>query len=170
MDMEKKHMNNIASMSYEDQINGSSGEQNFRHALFFGLFEDPERKRLQSGSMKRQYSDMGDNYHRVYEHKEEEEKKRIDVRVLMLLEYFRELYVREIQVLKKIFPGVKDEFVDFFKKVGEAMPRIKRSQSLGSLHVAPRAIDPMANERFKVTTVSTGGTSGGPTGQGQTKK
>ncbi|XP_019056818.1 PREDICTED: uncharacterized protein LOC104803183 [Tarenaya hassleriana] len=106
------------------------------------------------------------------------------MRVLMLLEYFRELYVREIQLLKKIFPGVKDEFLDFFKKIGEAVSQakqsrervefrtIERSLSVGSPRLASRGFDfgseiPTGNERFKVSTVNSGGAIDG---DGQTKK
>ncbi|CAH8315694.1 unnamed protein product [Eruca vesicaria subsp. sativa] len=38
-----------------------------KNSLFFGLFDDSESRRLRSGSMKRQYGDMGDDYYRVCE-------------------------------------------------------------------------------------------------------
>ncbi|XP_010509177.1 PREDICTED: uncharacterized protein LOC104785617 [Camelina sativa] len=132
MPMGKKHLS-ISSLNYQSEDN------NCKNSLFFGLFDDHESTRLRSGSMKRQYSDMGDSYHRVYEEQnddvdyngdgdgDDDERSKMDMKVLMVLEYMRELYVGQLQLLKEMFPGgAKDEFVGFFNKIGDAVTQIKQ--------------------------------------------
>lgn len=207
MSMGKKHHN----INYLKKYQSTKGEENeednnCKNSLFFGLFDDPESTRLRSGSMKRQYSDMGDSYHRVYDEQngdvdydgngDEDDGSRMDMRVLMVLEYMRELYVGQLQLLKKMFPGAaKDEFLGFFNKIGDAVSQFKqdsrpptksmtmqRSLSTGSPRVTSKGVNlgssDLRDERFKVTTVNAGGaggTAGGgkggsAAGQGQTKK
>ncbi|CAL9236081.1 unnamed protein product [Arabidopsis halleri] len=205
MSMGKKHLN-INSLNHQSTKDEGN---NCKNSLFFGLFDDPESTRLRSGSMKRQYSDMGDSYHRVYEEQnddvdydgdgDDDEGSRMDMRVLMVLEYMRELYVGQLQLLKKMFPGAaKEEFLGFFNKIGDAVSQFKqdsrphtksmtmqRSLSAGSPRFTPKGVNlgpsDLKNERFKVTTVNAGGAGGAGSsagggkggsaaGQGQTKK
>lgn len=204
MSMGKKHLN-INSQNHQST---KDEDNNCKNSLFFGLFDDPESKRLRSGSMKRQYSDMGDSYHRVYDEQnddveydgdgdgDEDEGSRMDMRVLMVLEYMRELYVGQLQLLKKMFPGAaKDEFLGFFNKIGDAVSQIKqdsrpptksmtmrRSLSAGSPRFTSKGVNlgpsDLRHERFKVTMVNAGGAAGSAgggkggsaAGQGQTKK
>lgn len=207
MSMGKKHCS-INSLNYQsNKYEENEDDNSCKNSLFFGLFDDPESTRLKSGSMKRQYSDMGDSYHRVYEERnddvdyfgdgpDDDEGSRMDMRVLMVLEYMRELYVGQLQLLKQMFPGkTKDEFLGFFDKIGDAVSQFKqdsrpptksmtmqRSLSAGSGRVTMRGLNlgpsDLRDERFKITTVEAGGAGGaagggkgGSTaGQGQTKK
>ncbi|KFK36781.1 hypothetical protein AALP_AA4G170000 [Arabis alpina] len=178
MSMGKKHLS-INPLSYQT-TNDEEEDNNCKNSLFFGLFDDSESTRLRSGSMKRQYSDMGNSYHRVYEEYDydddgdDEEGSNMDVKVLMVLEYMRELYVGQLQLLKKMFPGgAKDEFLGFFNKIGDAMSQLKqdsrtpvksmsmqRSLSAGSQRVTLRGVNlgpsDLRDERFKVNTVDAG--------------
>lgn len=195
MSMGKKHLS-INSLSYQSRNDEENEEDNnCKNSLFFGLFDDSESTRLRSGSMKRQYSDMGDIYHRVYEEHhadadyaddnggdDDDEGSRMDMKVLMLLEYMRELYVGQLQLLKKMFPGVaKDEFLGFFNKIGDAMSQFKqdsrppaksmtmqRSLSARSPRVTLRSVNlgtpDLRKGRFKVTTVDAGGAPAGGAG------
>ncbi|EEF28719.1 uncharacterized protein LOC8277621 [Ricinus communis] len=109
----------------------------------------------------------------------------VDPRLLMLLEFFRQLYVRKRDMFKKMFPeSHDDEFVDqMLKKIGAMLSTAKsekredktlqRSLSVGSPR--PRSIDgdepPLRLERFKVRTLVPGGGGGDSSsgGQGDTK-
>ncbi|KAL5733652.1 hypothetical protein ACOSP7_032996 [Xanthoceras sorbifolium] len=84
--------------------------------------------------------DMAQLYYQIYSQKE---GKSIDPRLIMLLEYFRELFDRKRELFRKIFPRSTDELVQFFKKIGEMVSQVKsdrrgvrssmqRSLSLGS--------------------------------------
>ncbi|CAH8315729.1 unnamed protein product [Eruca vesicaria subsp. sativa] len=200
MSMGKKHNLSINSLSYHSTEDEE--DKSCKNSLFFGLFDDSESTRLRSGSMKRQYSDMGDLYHRVYEERhddvnyDDEEGSRMDMRVLMLLEYMRELYVGQLHLLKKMFPGgAKDEFLGFFNKIGDAMSQFKKdSRPLTKSKTIQRSLSvnlgptELRDKRFKVTTVEAGaapagggggggasgaagaGKGGSATGQGQPKK
>uniref|UniRef100_A0A1J3D139 Uncharacterized protein n=1 Tax=Noccaea caerulescens TaxID=107243 RepID=A0A1J3D139_NOCCA len=190
MSMGKKHLS-INSLSYQSRKDEENEEDNnCKNSLFFGLFDDSESARLRSGSMKRQYSDMGDIYHRVYEEHhadvdngddddDDDEGSRMDMKLLMLLEYMRELYVGQLQLLKKMFPGgAKDEFLGFFDKIGDAMSQFKqdsrppaksmtmrRSLSARSPRVTSKGVNlgppDLRKGRFKVTTVDAGGAPAG---------
>ncbi|KAL0710963.1 hypothetical protein Bca4012_017941 [Brassica carinata] len=202
MSMEKKHLD-INSLSYHHPTEDEEikDDNDCKNSLFFGLVDDSESTRLRSGSMKRQYSDIGDLYHKLFKEQhddldnDDDQGSRMDMRVLMVLEYLRELYVGKLQLLKKMFPGgAKDKFVGFFNKIGDAMSQYKqdsrppptksmtmqRSLSAGSPRVTSRGINlgsaDLRDEWFKVTTVNAGGAAGGggkggsAAGQDQTKK
>lgn len=111
----------------------------------------------------------------------EKGKSSADSRLLMLLEIFRQLYIRRSEVFKKIFEESHDEFVEMFKEVGAKLSRhgrsrrnettatLKRSLSVGSQRI--RSIDgddqfPLRLERFKVRTVVPGGGGAGSGAQG----
>ncbi|CAF2094777.1 hypothetical protein BRARA_E00657 [Brassica rapa] len=176
--MGKKHDLSINSLSYHSTEDEE--DKSCKNSLFFGLFDDSESTRLRSGSMKRQYSDMGDIYHRVYEERHDDvnygdgddEGSKVDMRVLMLLEYMRELYVGQLQVLKKMFPGgAKDEFLGFFTKIGDAMSQFKKdSRPLTKSKTMQRSLSvnlgstELRDKRFKVTTVEAGGAPAGGAG------
>ncbi|RID69905.1 hypothetical protein BRARA_C01971 [Brassica rapa] len=194
MSMEKKHLG-INSLSYHSTEDEE--DSNCKNSVFFGLFDDPESTRLRSGSMKRQYSDIGDLYHKLFKEQHDDDGGlRMNMRVLTVIEYMRELYVEQLQLLKKMFPGgAKDKFLGFFNKIGDAMSQFKqesrlsptksmtmqRSLSAGSPRFTSRCINlgppDLRDEWFKVKTVDAGGggaggggKSGSAAGQGQTKK
>lgn len=176
MSMGKKHDLSVNSLSYHSTEDEE--DKSCKNSLFFGLFDDSESTRLRSGSMKRQYSDMGDIYHRVYEERhdddvdygDEDDGSKMDMRVLMLLEYMRELYVGQLHLLKKMFPGgAKDEFLGFFKKIGDAMSQFKKdsrplTKSKTMLRSLSVDLGELRDKRFKVTTVEAGGAPAGGAG------
>ncbi|KAF8093063.1 hypothetical protein N665_0392s0033 [Sinapis alba] len=198
MSMEKKQLSIISQSYHSTEDEENKEDSNCKNSLFFGLLNDSESTRLRSGSMKRQYSDIGDLYHKLFKEQHDDldngddEGSRMDMRVLMGLEYMRELYIGQLELLKKMFPGgAKEKFVGFFNKIGDAMSQfkqdsrpptksmtMKRSLSAGSLRVASRGINigqpDLRDEWFKVRTVDAGGGGGGKgvsaAGQGQTKK
>lgn len=189
MSMEKKHLD-INSLSYHP-----TEDEESKTSLFFGLVDDSDQStRLRNGSMKRQYSDIGDLYDKLFkEHVDNDDKgSRMDMRVLTVVEYMRELYVGQLPLLKKMFPGgAKDKFLGFFNKIRDAVSQFKqvsrpptksmtmqRSLSAGSPRFTMRGINVgppyLRDERFKVKTVDAGGggagKGGSAAGQCQTKK
>ncbi|XP_040991501.1 uncharacterized protein LOC121238614 [Juglans microcarpa x Juglans regia] len=116
---------------------------------------------LESGLYGNKYGDMVDDYYRF----EAEAGKSVDPRLLSLLEFFRELYVRRQELFKKIFPGLHDEFVELSKKIrgvvvaqvegrGTRRPvaTLQRSLSVGSPRTPSNKAGelPLRLERFKV--------------------
>ncbi|GAV90015.1 hypothetical protein CFOL_v3_33424 [Cephalotus follicularis] len=95
----------------------------------------------------------------------------VDPRFLMLLEFFRQLYVRRRDLFDKLFPGLQDQFAELLKKFDSILHQeksdrintraLQRSMSLGS----PRP--PLKLERFKVRTVVVDDGSGQDDHQGQ---
>ncbi|CAN6978196.1 unnamed protein product, partial [Brassica oleracea var. botrytis] len=190
----KKHLG-INSLSYHS-TEEEEENSNCKNSVFFGLFDDSESTRLRSGSMKRQYSDIGDLYHKLFKEPHDDDGGlRMDMRVLTVIEYMRELYVEQLQLLKKMFPGgAKDKFLGFFNKIEDAMSQFKqdsrpptkamtmhRSLRAGSPRFTSRGINlgppDLRDEWFKVRTVDAGGAGAGgggkggsAAGQGQTKK
>ncbi|KAL8538780.1 hypothetical protein ACS0TY_000696 [Phlomoides rotata] len=84
--------------------------------------------------------------------------KRVDPRLLALLESFEEIYSDRHEFFKKIFD--EEEHNELFKKIGDALKRKKQMKKVRSL---PRSrsmraigkreineIDEMRNERFKI--------------------
>ncbi|XP_017984529.1 PREDICTED: uncharacterized protein LOC18586776 [Theobroma cacao] len=155
-----------------------------RSPLFGG---DNDLSLLERGLYRRTYSDMGDNHHRIQESAKRLGKS-FDPRVLVLLEFFGEFYVRSQELLKQIFPGLRNEFIEFFKKVGTVLAKVKsnqvkvktmqRSLSLGSPLMPSKKEDEssLRLERFKIRTVNIGdvqeggqSSQGGQGGQGGTK-
>ncbi|KAG6680349.1 hypothetical protein I3842_13G037000 [Carya illinoinensis] len=94
-------------------------------------------------------------------------EKAVNPRLLTLLEFFRQLYVRKQEVFKTSFPDLHEKFDEIFKKDGgkvsqvksgrmiKAQPILQRSMSVGS----PREIsqDDLKLERFKVRIIDVGG-------------
>jgi hypothetical protein len=152
-----------------------------RNSPFLGTVDDMQL--LESGLFRKQYGDYyvgGDDYFRF----QGKDGKSVDPRLLSLLEFFRELFVRRRELFKKIFPGLHDEFVEVSKKVGgvvahvqenrrRAPMTVQRSLSVGSPRTpsGKRGEPPLRLERFKVRTVTLaagvgqGGKSGGGGGQ-----
>lgn len=148
---------------------------------FFGIYDTMSL--LESGLYQQKYGDISDHYHR----KQDKAWDSIDSRLLMLLEFFRELFIRRREVFKKLFPELHDEFLGVFKKMGninlsiEKPGQVKtrslqRSLSVGSPRIPSRngGESPLRLERFKVRTVIPGGGGQGDTdkggGQGDTDK
>ncbi|XVE68620.1 hypothetical protein DITRI_Ditri09bG0083100 [Diplodiscus trichospermus] len=132
---------------------------------FFGRDDDDDLSLLESGLYRRSYSDMGDDHHRIQE-RAKRLGKSFDPRLLVLLEFFREFYVRRKELLKKIFPGLQNDFIEFFKKVGRLLDEFRsnqvkvktmqRSLSLGSPPTPSKEGDesPLRLDRFKIRTVN----------------
>lgn len=87
----------------------------------------------------------------------------MDVRLMMLVEFFRQLYLQRRELLYNLLPGVlQNEFAELFEKFGKTVSpergnddraavttsQLKRSLSVGSPSLRP--------ERFKVRTVEAG--------------
>ncbi|KAI3458878.1 hypothetical protein Pfo_015541 [Paulownia fortunei] len=103
--------------------------------------------------------------------------KRVDPRLLALLESFGEIYMDRHEFFKKIFHGNHEEV---FKKIGDALRKKKQMKksrsmprSLSMRAIKQRGVDDESDglrlERFKVRTpnVIVAGPDGtGPTGQG----
>ncbi|PHU00244.1 hypothetical protein BC332_30031 [Capsicum chinense] len=109
--------------------------------------------------------------------------KRVDPRLIMLLDFFRDLYMKRGEFFKKIFPFHHEDFIPIFDKIGVVFSNnkdqekkfkinsFKRSPSDSSLNKS-RGIDidqsKLKLEKFKVKTpeVLSGGGGGGSGGQG----
>lgn len=171
---------------------------------FLGIYDD-DMSILESGLYKKSYDighSGGNFHHHLHDDDDDEDQSgaaaaagksndNIDPRLLMLLKYFRELYAREAELFKKVFPGIHEEFAEAFRKIGAMLSQVKmqqsrvktmqRSLSLGSHRT--RGIGggepPGRLQRFKVRTVVVDGGigqgqgaaagSGGQGGQGDTK-
>lgn len=115
-----------------------------------------DMSQLESGLLRRNYSDVGEkNYYRF----QSKVGKLVDPRLLALVEFFRELYFRRLELFKKIFPGRPDKFLEEIPKKLNFVSQttktrtMQRSLSVGS----PREFKPneseMRLERFKVRTI-----------------
>lgn len=171
---------------------------------FLGIYDD-DMSILESGLYKKSYDighSGGNFHHHLHDDDDDEDQSgaaaaagksndNIDPRLLMLLKYFRELYAREAELFKKVFPGIRKEFAEAFRKIGAMLSQVKmqqsrvktmqRSLSLGSHRT--RGIGggepPGRLQRFKVRTVVVDGGigqgqgaaagSGDQGGQGDTK-
>ncbi|XP_070003319.1 uncharacterized protein LOC142165762 [Nicotiana tabacum] len=106
--------------------------------------------------------------------------KEVDPRLIMLLDFFRDLYLKRGEFFKKIFPLDHEDFIPVFEKIGAVFSMkdqekksqiigLERSPSESSLHRS-RGIDEsqLKLERFKVKTpeVQSGGGGGGGGGGG----
>lgn len=169
-----------------------------------GIYDD-DMSILESGLYKKSYDighSGGNFHHHLHDDDDDEDQSgaaaaagksndNIDPRLLMLLKYFREFYAREAELFKKVFPGIRKEFAEAFRKIGAMLSQVKmqqsrvktmqRSLSLGSHRT--RGIGggepPGRLQRFKVRTVVVDGGigqgqgaaagSGDQGGQGDTK-
>ncbi|KAF9674967.1 hypothetical protein SADUNF_Sadunf10G0182800 [Salix dunnii] len=117
---------------------------------------------LENGLYQQKYGDLSDYYNR----KQDKEWDSIDSRLLMLLEFFRELFIRRREVFKKLFPKLNDEFLGQFKKMGNInlsiekpgqvqVRALQRSLSVGSPRTPSRngGDSPLRLGRFKIRTV-----------------
>ena len=154
----------------------------------FGTIDDMSI--FESGLYRQQYDYYGDNMYmgaNNYYGFEPTPEKPVDPRLLSLLKFSRELYVRRKELCKKSFPKLHDEFVELSKKCGCVVPQVQiphlqvnrrrstptlqRSLSVGS----PRTPSNRGGEsdlrldRFKIRTLnvdSGGGGGGGGGGSG----
>ncbi|XP_059442444.1 uncharacterized protein LOC132174782 [Corylus avellana] len=107
--------------------------------------------------------------------------KAVDPRLLTVLEFFRQLYVRRREVFETSFPDLHSEFDEIFKKHGAKLSQAKSSGRQGKVKSVQRSSsvgssreisgDDLKLERFKVKTVVVGGDvkEGGKGGQGDKK-
>jgi hypothetical protein len=156
-----------------DEVMNNIAPSSSRNSPFSGTVDDMQL--LESGLYRKQYGDnMGDDYYRF----QGEAGKSVDPRLLPLLEFFRELFVRRRELFKKIFPGIYDEFVELSKKVNGVVaqvqedrrfPTMQRSLSVGSPRTpsVKRGEPPLRIERFKVRTVILAADGIGKDGSGQ---
>lgn len=80
--------------------------------------------------------------------------KRVDPRVLTLLESFEEIYSDRHEFFKKIF---HEDYDELFKKIGDALKKKKQMKKVRSFPrsmsmrgIGVREIDELRNERFKI--------------------
>ena len=152
---------------------GNSMASSSNDSLFF---RTPDTMSLlENNPYQQKYGDLSDYYHR----KQDKERDSIDSRLLMLLEFFRELFIRRREVFKKLFPKLNDEFLGQFKKMGninlsiEKPGQVKarslqRSLSVGSPRTPSRNGGESSSrlERFKIRTVIPDGGGQGDTSKG----
>ncbi|CAL9005672.1 unnamed protein product [Prunus brigantina] len=126
---------------------------------------------LESGLLRRNFSDVGENYYRF----QSKVGKSVDPRLLSLVEFFRELYFRRLELFKQIFPGGQDDkFLEVPKKLGLILAKVKpdqtravrtmqRNLSIGSPRDFKGRESEMRLERFKIRTIDVddGGVKGG---------
>ncbi|XP_069147624.1 uncharacterized protein [Solanum lycopersicum] len=111
--------------------------------------------------------------------------KEVDPRLIILLDFFRDVYMKRGEFFKKIFPFHHEDFIPIFEKIGVVFSNhkdqekkfkknsFKRSPSDNSLNKSRGIdIDPsrLKLEKFKVKTpevISGGDGGGGSGGQGQ---
>lgn len=107
--------------------------------------------------------DFGEKYHQPHMIRWKS-GKRVDPRLLVLLESFREIYVRRHEFFKKIFPKSYEDFVAVFKKTGNAS---RKNKELTSFRTLGRSLSLGSKrpERFKVRTPNVIVVAGGD-GQG----
>ncbi|KAJ6727379.1 hypothetical protein OIU79_005300 [Salix purpurea] len=120
-----------------------------------------------------------DIYQFGYPRNQDKALESIDSRFLMLLESFRDLFIRRNEVFKKLFPELHDEFVGMFRKIGNVNLYIEKPSQVKTRALclqrsfsvdSPRTPlingggSPLTLERFKVHTVVRGGG-----GQGSSK-
>ncbi|XP_009337013.2 uncharacterized protein LOC103929530 [Pyrus x bretschneideri] len=121
---------------------------------FFGTKNDMSL--LESGLLRRNVGDIGDTCYRF----QSKIGKSVDPRLLALVEFFRELYFRRVELFNRIFPGVQDKLTI----VGVALAQMKsdqtkahrtmqRSLSIGSPRDFKRRESEMRLQRFKVRTI-----------------
>uniref|UniRef100_A0A6N2M135 Uncharacterized protein n=1 Tax=Salix viminalis TaxID=40686 RepID=A0A6N2M135_SALVM len=152
---------------------GNSMASSSDDSPFFGTFDTMSL--LESGLYQQKYDDMSDHYRR----KQDKKWDSIDSRLLVLLEFFRELIIRRREVFKKLFPELHDEFLGLFKKMGNVNLSIgkpgqvkaralQRSLSVGSPRTPSRngGGSSLRLERFKIRTVIPDGGGQGDTSQG----
>jgi hypothetical protein len=126
--------------------------------------------------LRKNAGDMCDNCYRIHR---KAAGKAVDPRLLTVLEFFRQLYVRRQEVFATSFPDLRREFDELFKKHGAKLSQaksgrvkvktIQRSLSVGSSREISG--DDLKLERFKVKTVVVGGDvkQGGKGGQDDKK-
>ncbi|KAB1225337.1 hypothetical protein CJ030_MR1G015657 [Morella rubra] len=138
----------------------TSASSNAQNWAFLGQSNDISL--LESGLLHRNLYDMAENCSGF----EATPGKPVDLRLLSLLEYFRELFVQRREVFMKICPaGLHDEIAKLFEKFDAAKLRVKsdrmkvlqRSLSIGSPRPMSQGGDqePLTLEYFKVRTVHT---------------
>ncbi|KAJ6690585.1 hypothetical protein OIU85_006800 [Salix viminalis] len=128
-----------------DSMASSSGD-----SPFLGTFDDLSL--LESGLYQQKYGYFSDKCYR----NEDKALESIDSRFLMLLESFRDLFIRRNEVFKRLFPELHDEFVGMLQEnrsFSVDSPRTPSRNGVGS---------PLTLERFKVRTVVPGGGGQGP--------
>ncbi|KAM1229859.1 hypothetical protein ACFX15_039487 [Malus domestica] len=122
-----------------------------------------DMSQLESGLLRRNVSDLGDSYYRF----QSQVGKSVDPKLLALVEFFRELYFRRLELFKKIFPGIQDKFLEVPKKLHVILAQVKpdetklartmqRSLSVGSPRDFKGGESKLRLERFKVRTIDTG--------------
>lgn len=132
---------------------------------------------IRGGLVRKNAGDMCDNCYRIHK---KAAGKAVDLRLLTVLEFFRQLYVRRQEVFETSFPDLHHEFGEFFKKHGAKLSKeksgrvkvktVQRSSSVGSSREI--STDDLKLERFKVKTVVVGGgdvKQGGKGGQDDKK-
>ncbi|KAK7268429.1 hypothetical protein RIF29_21127 [Crotalaria pallida] len=114
---------------------------------------DHDQHLFQSGLLK---TSFWDNYYRF----QTKAGKSAETRILMLLEFFRELYHRRGEIFRKMVPddGLHEEFVELFKRISSSLLNTAKSKrEERTLQRSLSAGSELKLDRFKVKTVSVGG-------------
>lgn len=123
---------------------------------------DIDASQLKRNMLHKNDGDVCDNCYAIHK---KAAGKAVDLRLLTLLEFSRQLYVRKQEVFKKSFPELHGEFDELFKKHGAKLSQVKssrmkihtvqRSSSVGSSREISQ--NDLKLERFKIKTIDLGG-------------
>ncbi|KAF5742599.1 hypothetical protein HS088_TW09G00650 [Tripterygium wilfordii] len=174
--MSRPELNDIHRYGYPTQpATTSTSTSNSGQSPFLGTFDDLGQ--LEGHLFRRRCNDMDDYYYqRIQSHAG---TSTVDPRLLMLLEFSRELYSRRSELFEKIFPGLHDEFIELPKRIDAMLLQgefnnfpqtqvrsLQRSLSVGSPRTpsSTRGEEDLRLQRFKVRTLVVGGGEPGDRG------
>ena len=83
---------------------------------------DIDASQLKRSMLHKNDGDMCENCYAIHK---KAVGKAVDPRLLTILEFSRQLYVRKQVVFEKSFPELHDEFVELFKKHGAKLSQVK---------------------------------------------
>ncbi|KAB1225333.1 hypothetical protein CJ030_MR1G015653 [Morella rubra] len=166
----EKHPQGSSSEEQIMRIPSKTALQNTRSTSLFSGTDIDSSIPIKSDLLRKNAGDMSDNCHRIHR---KAAGKDVDPRVLTLLEYFRQLYVRRREVFKTSFPDLHDDFDELFRKQGSSLSQaqsgrmkvqpMKRSSSSGSTREI--AAGDLKLQKFKVRTINLDGDTNGKGGK-----
>ncbi|MED6216932.1 hypothetical protein PIB30_012660 [Stylosanthes scabra] len=126
---------------------------------------DHDQHLLQSGLLKTNYGDMCDNYFGF----QTEAGKSVDPRIMRLLEFIRELYIRRRETFKKMVPErLHEDLVELFKRITTLLTGANKSMRADGRRTLQRSLSAGSSQlkldRFRVRYVDAGGGGGGGSG------
>ena len=122
------------------------------------LGSDHDQHLLHNGLLKTNYGDVWDSYYGF----QTEAGKSVDPRIMRLLEFFRELYIRRRETFRKMVPeGLHEEFVELFKRIGHLLIRAKSKHEATTMQRSLSAgSDQLKLDRFRVRAFNVPGAGG----------